>query len=204
MHVVASFGGNGSDFLPSWCLRYSGQPKNKKSTLQYLHWLEKCKTYLKSKCIHDNMIWHNSQWMHLFHQHRGRYFVKLNALEKIGHDITQINGSTESVTRTLWPVHGCLELGQLICFQLFTWENQPNNVLRQKSKGAQWENFIAMFVYKFQHSLDQRFGALVLNVSFSWRKDTVDSIHCDATCDKTNARTSQLLQTVVVGSIQQS
>lgn len=162
------------------------------------------KAYLKCESIHDDVVRHHSQRMYLSHENGSRYLVELDALQKVGHDVTQVNSAAEGVTGALRPVHRRLELGQLIGFQLFARENQSNHMLRKQGKRAQRENFISVLVYKLQHSLHQRLCALVLNVPLCWRQNRVDRVHGDAAGDETNARASQLFQTIVVSRIQQS
>ena len=162
------------------------------------------KVYLKCESIHDDVVRHHSQRMNLSHENGSRYLVELDALQKVGHDVTQVNSAAEGVTGALRPVHRRLELGQLIGFQLFARENQSNHMLRKQGKRAQRENFISVLVYKLQHSLHQRLCALVLNVPLCWRQNRVDRVHGDAAGDETNARASQLFQTIVVSRIQQS
>lgn len=52
-----------------------------------------------------------------------------------------------------------------------------------------------------QYLLYQRFGTLILNVAFGWRKQSAYSIHVDAALNESSTSSSQFVQAVVIGCI---
>lgn len=105
------------------------------------------------------------------------------------------------VAELLAPHERRLELGELVGAQLLARQNQPDDVLRQQRKAAQIQHLIAVLVDELEHLLHQALGALVLDVLLGGGEQRAHRVHRDAALDEAGARSTQLLQPIVVGRV---
>ena len=104
----------------------------------------------------------------------------------------------------LAPHQGGLELVELLRPELLPAEDEADDVLRQLSEGAQAQHGVPVAVNEHQHLLYEELGALVLYVLVSRGEEGADGVHSDAGLYEAQTHLLQLLQAVVVRSIQDS
>ena len=119
----------------------------------------------------------------------------------------------------LAPHQGGLELVELLRPELLPAEDEADDMLRQLSEGAQAQHGVPVAVNEHQHLQENRriyihhpgqhllyeeLGALVLYVLVSRGEEGADGVHSDAGLYEAQTHLLQLLQAVVVRSVQDS
>ena len=68
--------------------------------------------------IHNDMVGYETKWMNILHENTRWYHMKVDKIQKATNNLCQT--LVCRVTILFAPQESCLELDELICFQLFS------------------------------------------------------------------------------------